>query len=302
MREPLSSSSSGHGVESDVRGRFCRSSGDAPRLVMADLDGTLLHDAPTFEQRFLTPRTLDAVRRLRDDGVLFGVSTARPVSTGLPLVDLLHPDVCVYLNGALIDLDPAASDFDLLTSGSLPDDGHVLSVGFPSRRGCEVCRMLLSEIPHLRIGLVMNDVRYTNFDVSIYWKTQVFRYTDFTDVPDGTADKIIIFPQEGQKDALRRLIPSDFAVGISEGVMWMLMHPRANKADSLRTVCSRLAVPESATVAFGDDLIDVAMLRRSGLGVAVANAVPDVIRAADMVCPSNNEDGVARWLEGELVL
>ncbi|WP_314685906.1 HAD hydrolase family protein [uncultured Bifidobacterium sp.] len=273
-----------------------------PLLVMADLDGTLLHDAPTFEERFLTPRTIEAVRALRDAGALFGVSTARPVSTGLPLVDMLHPDVCVYLNGALIDLDPQSSDFGLLTSGSLPDDGHVLSVGFPSARGCEVCRMLLSRIPGLRIGLVMNDVRYTNFDVSVYWKTQVFRYTDFTDVPDGMADKIIVFPQAGQEDILRPLIPSDFAVGVSEGVMWMLMHPRANKADSLRTVCSRLDVPEAATVAFGDDLIDIPMLRESGLGVAVANAVPDVLCAADAVCRSNNEDGVARWIEDELSL
>ena len=33
----------------------------------------------------------------------------------------------------------------------------------------------------------MDDVRYTNFDVTKYWKTQTWRYTDFDDVPDGTA-------------------------------------------------------------------------------------------------------------------
>lgn len=73
-------------------------------------------------------------------------------------------------------------------------DGHLLKVGFSSARACEVCRYLLDEIPGLSLGVVMDDVRYTNFDVSVYWKTQTWQFTDFTDVPDGIADKIIIFP------------------------------------------------------------------------------------------------------------
>lgn len=61
-----------------------------------------------------------------------------------------------------------------------------------------MCRYLLDEIPGLSLGIVMDDVRYTNFDVSVYWKTQTWQFTDFTDVPDGIADKIIIFPKSEQ--------------------------------------------------------------------------------------------------------
>ena len=35
-------------------------------------------------------------------------------------------------------------------------------------------------------------------------------------------------------------------------------------------------------------------------GVGVANAVPEVLAIADAVTLSNQEDGVARWLEGRL--
>lgn len=49
-------------------------------------------------------------------------------------------------------------------------------------------------MPGLKLGIVMNDVRYTNFDVRVYWKTQAFQYTNFHDVPEGVADKITIFP------------------------------------------------------------------------------------------------------------
>ena len=40
---------------------------------MADLDGTLLHDGETFEERFLTQRSIDSINRLHDAGMTFVV-------------------------------------------------------------------------------------------------------------------------------------------------------------------------------------------------------------------------------------
>lgn len=39
------------------------------------------------------------------------------------------------------------------------------------------------------------------------------------------------------------------------------------------------------------------MLRLCGLGVAMGNAVPAVKAAADLVIGTNDEDGIAQWLE-----
>ena len=272
-----------------------------PRLIVADLDGTLLHGAPTFEERFITQRTVDTIDRMHDAGYRFAVATARPVSTGFAYADRLPVDAYVYLNGALIDMRPGRSDYDMLTSGAMPRDGHLLRIGFSSRRACEVCLQLLSEIPDLEIGVVMNDVRYTNFDVGRYWKTQVWRPTDFSDVPEGLADKIIIFPKPGQCSRLRQLIPDDFAVSVSECAMWMLMNSLADKRHALRTLCERMDIPLAATASFGDDLIDIPMMEESGRGVAVANANPKVLAMADEICPPNDDDGVAQWIERHLL-
>ena len=87
-----------------------------------------------------------------------------------------------------------------------------------------------------------------------------------------------------------RLIPDDFDVHISEGSLWMLMNPQANKEHALSILADRMSTPLSRTVSFGDDLVDIAMLRESGRGVAVANANPDVLKIADEICPSNNDD------------
>ena len=274
---------------------------DDVTMVVADLDGTLLHDGKTFEDRFLTQRSIDSINRMHDAGIKFVVETARPVSTGYSFVQKLQVDAVAYLNGALLDFNPVSSDYDMLTSPTLPKDGHLQKIGFSSKRACEVCKYLLEELPGMEVGIVMDDVRYTNFDVTKYWKTQTWRYTDFDDVPDGTAVKLILCPNEEQWKRGGRLIPDDFDVHISEGSLWMLMNPQANKEHALSILADRMSTPLSRTVSFGDDLVDIAMLRESGRGVAVANANPDVLKIADEICPSNNDDGVAQWVENNLL-
>ena len=54
--------------------------------------------------------------------------------------------------------------------------------------------------------------------------------------------------------------------------------------------------PPSAAVAFGDNLNDLEMIQAAGLGVAMGNAHADVKRAARIVAPSNDEEGVAAVL------
>jgi hydroxymethylpyrimidine pyrophosphatase-like HAD family hydrolase len=49
---------------------------------------------------------------------------------------------------------------------------------------------------------------------------------------------------------------------------------------------------------FGDDLNDAEMLRECGIGVAVSNALDEAKAVAGHICGDCDEDGVARWLEG----
>lgn len=53
-------------------------------------------------------------------------------------------------------------------------------------------------------------------------------------------------------------------------------------------------------VAFGDDENDIDMLKSCGLGVAVSNAIPEVQLVADKLTLSNDEDGVAFFIEREI--
>lgn len=272
----------------------------SPSLVIADLDGTMLHDSETFEGRYLSCETVRAAERLRNKGIPLAIITARPVGSAFDFIHDLKAQVCAYLNGALIDFNCAHSTVSELTSQRSIDT--LTRFGFDSDHASDVCLRLLSEIPTLRIGIVMNDVRYTNFDVRMLWSKQDFVITDFSNVPRGTADKIIIVPRDGEKEQLQRILPDDFSLHISEDVLWMLTNPLANKGHALNVICDRLGVKASRTVVFGDDIIDIDMFRAGGYGVAVANSNQRLLAIADEVCASNNDDGVASWLNSNLLL
>ena len=74
----------------------------------------------------------------------------------------------------------------------------------------------------------------------------------------------------------------------------------AQKGRALRELCAVLGIPVERSMAFGDGLNDMSMIRDAGVGVAMANAVPEVRAAADRIAPSNDEDGVAQVIEALL--
>ena len=69
-----------------------------------------------------------------------------------------------------------------------------------------------------------------------------------------------------------------------------------SKATGLALVADQLGVDAADVVAFGDMPNDLPMLEWAGLGVAVGNAHPWVLDAADEVTATNDEDGVAQAL------
>ena len=70
-----------------------------------------------------------------------------------------------------------------------------------------------------------------------------------------------------------------------------------NKGAGLLALAEQLGLPASALMACGDGGNDTAMVAAAGLGVAMANAFPEVKAAASYVTASNNEDGVALAVE-----
>ena len=68
----------------------------------------------------------------------------------------------------------------------------------------------------------------------------------------------------------------------------------------LQRLAQQLAIKQSEILAFGNGENDAAMLRWAGMGVAVRNAAPACLAAADVVTDSNEKDGVAKFLQVQM--
>jgi Cof subfamily protein (haloacid dehalogenase superfamily) len=73
--------------------------------------------------------------------------------------------------------------------------------------------------------------------------------------------------------------------------------PEASKGNALAFMAARLGVPREQVIAVGDSGNDVSMVQWAGLGVAMANATPDVHAAADWIAPPVSEDGAVEVIE-----
>lgn len=73
--------------------------------------------------------------------------------------------------------------------------------------------------------------------------------------------------------------------------------PSVNKWSALEWLAQQRGVPLERVAAIGDEINDLVLVERAGLGVAMRNAVEPVLDAADRVAPSNAEDGVAHAIE-----
>lgn len=71
----------------------------------------------------------------------------------------------------------------------------------------------------------------------------------------------------------------------------------ANKWNAIQTLIKKLEILPSEVIAIGDNINDIKMIENAGLGVAMSNGSPHVRAVADVVAPTNDEDGVAHIVE-----
>lgn len=82
----------------------------------------------------------------------------------------------------------------------------------------------------------------------------------------------------------------------SDGYWYKFTKKTATKENAIIEVCSVCQITAEEIMAFGDDYVDIGMLRLCGKGVAMGNAIDEVKRNADLVIGSNDEDGIAAYL------
>ena len=70
-----------------------------------------------------------------------------------------------------------------------------------------------------------------------------------------------------------------------------------SKYNAIKEIMNIENISNENVIAFGDGLNDVDMIRLSGIGVAMGNALGDVKKVSDYITISHNEDGVVYFLK-----
>ena len=80
--------------------------------------------------------------------------------------------------------------------------------------------------------------------------------------------------------------------------MWLTINPQnTNKLSTLQKICNELKYSIDEVVFFGDGENDLVLIENVGIGVAMGNALASVKEKASFVTLSNDEDGIAEYLE-----
>jgi len=100
---------------------------------------------------------------------------------------------------------------------------------------------------------------------------------------------------------IKNLLTDELYFTIANDGLGMVMHKEATKAKAVSALAQHWDIFQAEIVAFGDDLNDMDMLSYAGVGVAMENAFDEVKAVSDFVCLRNDEDGVAKWLEENIL-
>ena len=246
------------------------------RLLALDLDDTLLRS-----DHLISPRTLDGLRRWRAAGGQVAVATGRPTrSIAEALPSDFHDVPWITYNGAEVILDGKRIYTNLIGAEDTSD----------------VVRLTEAALPDCIVGVEIDDTLFLNRPMQ---RTSPYQVARLLDVAKRPAAKILAFHTDmtALDGLLERLPVSTRAIVSLKYQLVQILAASADKAEALRFLVQQLGLEMQNVAAFGDDVNDVDMVREAGYGVAVANAVPEVIAVADCVTASNDEDGVALVIE-----
>ena len=267
-----------------------------PKLILTDLDGTLLDD-----NKRLSPANRAALERAARLGAQVVLATGRsyPALTQ-ELRDLSFLRYFILMNGAKvwdrqtnqilyraeIDLDTAFRVFDLIEPLDATVDCYQSDMGYMPRRYYD---HLDYYVPDPVSNLTLRSIRRPVEDLRA---TVLANGTDIQKI-QCYFPHLELRPQV--MELLARKVPY-LIQSISMPANLELNAPGATKGTALQALCQTLSIDASDAVAFGDGTNDLDMFRTAGIGVAMANAHPDALAAADQIAPANTEDGVAQVL------
>lgn len=274
-------------------------------LYISDLDGTLLDSNSR-----LSTVTVDLINAAIRKGALFSVATARTPATVSLLLERLNLNLPLAVMTGAVLWNPQNNQYS--EPKFIPEKSVRELVGIYSEMNLPTFVFTLGadHILHIyHIGSLSEQERifiderkdspYKRFHVPESGTSVLPEKLDnvllfYSIQPTGHSRPV--YDVVKQRNDINPLFYHD--IYGPEIAVLEIFSPHASKADAARRIAT-IAGAERI-VAFGDNINDLPVIGAADVGVAVANAVPEVIDAADLVIGQNIESAVPKFILNDM--
>lgn len=270
------------------------------KLVVSDLDGTLLDS-----RKRISRENLDAIKELREKGILFTICTGRIATMIEPYVKALGIDIPIITTNGAVVWDPANNK--AVADRPMDREELLAIIDYCDKNKLEHCLLTLGRnyfsndnflkkrfdlyntiaseegMKSMELEAIQGFDRWDK-GIIVY---KMLIYSDYTQ----TLDKA--------KDYLGHLKNTAFTS--SGNGLLDIMNIDVNKGKGVEMLARALGLGLDEVCAFGDYDNDISMLEIVGLSVAMDNALPGVKSVTDYVTKSNDEHGVAKFIKSMIL-
>lgn len=263
-----------------------------PRLFVTDLDGTLLTDDQT-----ISPGTREALDGFISRGNYFAISTGRSLESARTVqceLNLEYPGSYILsYNGAHIwETDTGKTVFKTVVPLEAVADIQAIA-----------SRMHVHCQTYSDTHIITPEINECVRHYRQYIHTPVLVSEDLAAALEEPPCKMLGLDLHDHEklaafsDAILSRWGDILTCTYSNPSYLEIISKKAGKGPAVKQICAHLQIPVENAIAAGDGENDISMIEAAGLGIAMCNASPAVIRAADAVtAEDNNHDGLAPFL------
>lgn len=258
------------------------------RLLIADIDGTLV-----TQEKVLTRRSIEAVKRLRSAGIAFTITSGRPPLGMKMLIDeLALTQPAAAFNGGVF----VHPDLSVMSRNFVAKEDTLKVIESIMRHGLD-CWIYTDRDWLVRNGdrpHVARESWIVKFSPKVV--PDFDSHTDLVAKIVGVSDDYAAVARceaDVQNDCGNRV-----SAARSQPYYLDVTHPDANKGHVVAVLSQALSIPAAEIATIGDMPNDVLMFKKSGVSIAMGNASPEVRAQAQFVTSSNEQEGFADAVDG----
>lgn len=240
--------------------------------IITDLDRTLLRTDKT-----LSTYTVSILKKCKQKGMNIIVASARPLRNVIPINEIINFDSLVVSNGAKIIKEK-----------------NIIEHKIPFESGKKVIDLLNSN--DLEITIETGKKAYSNVKLD-YFETHVTNNLIEVLKNEGALKIVISIKDSETYNLINSVLNNNIYCTIANNHVIQIMSKKATKWEGINKVIEMNNLDVSKCIYFGDDYDDIKPIEKCGLGIAMSNAIEECKKVSNHICKSNDEDGVAHFIE-----